>query len=155
VNPSKAKGTRWESAIVDFLRGRGIEARRAVQNGRLDDGDIHGIGPFVGQAKAYRDLATGLRLGTAGAERQKDEAGERWGVLFLKAPRRPVSEAYAVMRMETFAEVLEALREAQSGSQGCCGREEYPVPHGFLDAADSGRGECFYCTNPPDHPWHA
>ncbi len=40
ANPSKQKGTAWESAIVSYLHGLGVQAKRIVLHGNKDEGDI-------------------------------------------------------------------------------------------------------------------
>lgn len=52
-NPSKARGTRWESAIVEYLRWRGFPhaERRALAGGK-DKGDIAASPNLVIEAKS-------------------------------------------------------------------------------------------------------
>lgn len=106
ANPAKSKGTRWETDLVRYLRDHGTAARRVAQSGQLDTGDIHGIEPFVGQAKAYRSVTDALRDGVAGANAQAPRAGQPFGVAFVKRPGKGVAEGYAVMDVATFARVL-------------------------------------------------
>lgn len=113
ANAQKAKGTRWESALRDYLRSVGLPAYRPAQEGRLDVGDLHGLDPFVGQAKDYADTVTALRVGVDGAEVQARNAGRDFGVAFVKRARKPVAQGYAVVSVETFARVLERLRKAE------------------------------------------
>jgi len=118
-NPAKAKGTKYERDLVrglaGFFAGRhGLEPRRVAQSGRLDTGDLHGISPFIGQAKAYRDIVAGLREGLDGAELQKVRAGEPYGVAFVKRPRKATGEGYAVLTVVTFARLLLRLRRAEA-----------------------------------------
>lgn len=110
---AKRKGTAHESAIVRYLNDRGIPARRVAQTGALDVGDVHGIDPFVGQAKNYRDLATALRDGVDGAVVQaKRVSAGALPVAFVKRPRKGVADVYAVMPLSTFADVLLRLERA-------------------------------------------
>lgn len=113
-SPNKRKGTTWEVDLVDYLKSAGLPARRVAQSGMLDTGDVHGISPFVGQAKNYANLADGLRLGIAGVEAQRTRAGEPYGVVFAKRTRKGVAQGYAVMTVETFASVVLRLRAAES-----------------------------------------
>lgn len=120
-NPSKEKGTKFESALVAHLAerwgvmgaGLGLVPRRVAQSGALDTGDLHGLGPFVAQAKAYKDLVTGLRVGVDGAVVQAQRAGARFGVAFLKRPRKGIGETYAVMRLDDWADFVEEFRFAE------------------------------------------
>lgn len=117
-NPAKAKGTAWETALVRALsaifEGRhGLEPRRVAQSGQLDTGDLHGLSPFVGQAKNYRNLADGLREGVDGVELQKVRAGEPFGVAFVKRIRKPTELGYAVTTVATWALLVLRLRRAE------------------------------------------
>src|SRR5690606_40080826 len=47
ANPAKRKGTAFESAVRDYLNSEGIPARRVAQAGRYDEGDLHGVDPFI------------------------------------------------------------------------------------------------------------
>lgn len=117
ASAAKAKGTRHESAIVGYLNTQGIPARRVAQHGQLDLGDVHGIDPFVGQAKNYRDLATALRDGVDGAVAQAARVGRTYlPVAFVKRPRKGAADTYAVMPLSTFAEVLKRLQEAEDAA---------------------------------------
>lgn len=108
ANPSKRKGTRWESDIVRFLHGEGFpEARRVVQTGRADTGDIH-VRDFVVQAKAYRSIVDGIRDGITGAAEQRVNAGLDYGVAIVKRPGKGVGDGYVVLTLAEFARLLRA-----------------------------------------------
>lgn len=117
MSAAKAKGTSFESLIVGalnlFARGR-LKAYRPAQTGFRDVGDVHGLSPFIIQAKAYKDLTTALREGVNGAVIQAQHAGEDYGVAVIKRPRGAIGDAYAVMRFEDFARVLLRLRRAEA-----------------------------------------
>jgi hypothetical protein len=118
VTAAKQKGTAWETALVKALdaywRGEtGLAPRRVAQSGALDTGDLHGISPYIAQAKSYRDIVAGLREGLEGAEVQRLRAGEPYGVAFVKRPRQPTGRGYAVQTVETWARVLLRLRRAE------------------------------------------
>ncbi|WDS51680.1 holliday junction resolvase [Microbacterium phage Barnstormer] len=115
ANAAKRKGTAYESAIVKELNAGGIPARRVAQTGALDLGDIHGIDPFVGQCKAYRDLASALRDGVAGANVQAMRAGRPYGVAFIKRPGKPIADGYAVMDVATFTRLLSSIQALPEG----------------------------------------
>ncbi|WP_424936637.1 MULTISPECIES: hypothetical protein [Bacteria] len=112
ANAAKRKGTAYESDVVAYLRDNGIPARRVAQTGQLDTGDVHGIDPFAGQCKAYKDLASALRDGVAGANVQSARAGQPYGVAFIKRPRKSTAEGYAVMDIATFTRLLRTLQSA-------------------------------------------
>lgn len=115
---AKAKGSRWELALrrglAAFFEGEfGLAPVKPYAEGRDDVGDIHGLGPFVGQAKDWRSWEDAIREGLDGAEKQSRASGLPYAVAFVKRARRPVGEGYAVMRVETFARVLRRLQRAE------------------------------------------
>lgn len=119
MSANKAKGTRWETALVralgDFFAGRyGLAPRRVAQEGFTDSGDLHGLSPFIGQAKDWRSWEAAIREGLDGAEKQKGHAGEPYGVAFVKRVRRSVGDGYAVMTIATWARLVLRLRRAEA-----------------------------------------
>lgn len=113
MSANKAKGTKWETDLVGFLKEYGFPARRVAQEGFKDSGDIHGISPFVGQAKNWKSWEDAIREGLDGAEKQKVNAGEPYGVAFVKRVRKGTGEGYAVMTVATFADLLRRLHRAE------------------------------------------
>lgn len=109
TSPQKRKGSEWERDLEAFLAPVGA-FRPRHQWGQEDSGDIHGLSPFVGQAKCYRDMVAGIREGVSGAERQAPVAGEPYGVALVKRPGKNVAEGYAVMRITTFRDLLASIR---------------------------------------------
>lgn len=106
-NANKRKGTQWESDVVKYLKGNGVPtAHRVAQTGRFDSGDIHGVGAFVLQAKNYDNLATGLRLGVAGARSQAAVAGYPYGAAVVKRRGKGAADGYVVMDLETFTRFI-------------------------------------------------
>lgn len=106
MSASKRKGTAWESAIVDYLRGAGWRhAERRATAGAHDRGDVAGLPGVVIEAKneARIDLPGWLR--EAEAERVND--GADIGVVWAK--RRGSASAalgYVVMTGEQFVTLL-------------------------------------------------
>lgn len=112
-NPHKAKGTRWESAIVTYLRETGLDARRKVQAGARDTGDISVEGvSVVLEAKDHRTHALAAWMDQAVAEAQA--AGVRWGVVVVKRTRRGPGEGYAIVRLADLADILKELRDREA-----------------------------------------
>lgn len=111
-NPQKAKGTRWETAVTRFLKDAGLFAYKPRQEGRYDVGDIH-VPPFVLQAKDYRDVVTGIRQGVEGVAEQRLHAGLPFGAAVVKRARKPVEDAYLVMRLGDFPDLVRAVIEAE------------------------------------------
>ncbi|AIA05386.1 hypothetical protein [Streptomyces noursei] len=127
TNRAKAKGTAWEREARHYLNqalGQYVDhwkdaaypwkdphdpdnVVRPAQTGAKDVGDLHAR-PFVIECKAERSirLADYVRQ----AKREAAHAGFPFGVAVVKAPRRRVEDAYAVMDLVTFGRVLQALR---------------------------------------------
>jgi Holliday junction resolvase len=108
VNPQKAKGTRWESAIVTYLRDLGFTTvRREVQHGRLDVGDISGLALWAIEAKNYSEIKWSLLSRfVAQANREAVHAGKPYAIVVLKKPRAGTGEAYVIMDLNTWAKVI-------------------------------------------------
>jgi hypothetical protein len=110
-NPSKRRGTEWETAGVRYLRENvpaSDDIRRVAQTGRLDIGDAHAR-PFALEFKnvAKIDLASFV----AQADREAENAGMPYGAAIVKRRGKGPAHAYAVMSLETFSRVLARLRE--------------------------------------------
>ncbi|WP_338932654.1 hypothetical protein WEB32_29765 [Streptomyces netropsis] len=126
-NTNKTKGTTWERGVRHYLNealGQYVDhwkdaaypwrdphdpdnVTRPAQTGVKDVGDLHAR-PFVLECKAEKSirLADYVRQ----ANREAEHAGFPYGVAIVKAPRRRVEDAYAVMDLVTFGRVLQALR---------------------------------------------
>jgi hypothetical protein len=108
MNPSKIKGTAWETAITRYLRACGwTYAERRSLNGSKDRGDIAGIPGVVIEAKATKTVALGAYLDEANTEALND--GANVGAVWLK--RRGVvhpADGYVVMDGSTFVGLLHA-----------------------------------------------
>jgi hypothetical protein len=108
VSANKAKGTKWESAIVAFLRDRGFTyAERRALSGSSDKGDLTGIPGLVVEAKhvARTDLSGWLDE----AEQERDNANADVGLVWIK--RRAYTSpgrAYVVMSGDDLVWLLKA-----------------------------------------------
>lgn len=100
MSANKAKGTRWEVAVREYLNERGLTAYRPAQEGFKDTGDIHGVAFFAIQCKDWRSVTDAVREGTDGVQRQKKHADKPHGVNFVKRARKGTSQGYAVMTIE-------------------------------------------------------
>lgn len=107
-NPNKARGTRFEVAIVAFLQKAGLLAYAPRQFGPDDVGDVHSP-PFVIQAKDYSDMLAAFRDGVEGARIQKNHADMPFGVAVVKRRRKPIEDAYVVMRLGDFPDLVRAV----------------------------------------------
>ena len=119
MSAAKQKGTKWETDLVrslgSFFADRfGLKPRRVAQEGFADTGDLHGLSPYIGQAKDWRSWESAIREGLDGAEAQRVRAGEPYGVAFVKRVRRPVAGGYAVTTIATWARTILRLRRAET-----------------------------------------
>lgn len=110
MSANKRKGTAWEVAVRDYLKGYGFNVYRPAQEGFRDTGDLHGLPLFTVQCKDWRDVTGAIREGLDGVQKQRVNAGEEFGVAVVKRARKGVGEAYAVLRLDDFIEVLKRLR---------------------------------------------
>ena len=84
-NPSKEKGTRWESAVVHYLRSKGFDVWRMAQTGSQDQG----------------------------ANSRARAKGSDYGVTVIKRRGKSTADAYVAMSLETFTRFLQELEGRQ------------------------------------------
>jgi hypothetical protein len=110
-NPSKAKGTRFESEVVEYLVRHGFPAaeRRAL-HGNTDKGDVAGMADWT------LELKSEARLNLAGymAEVQAEAAntGTPWYAAIVKRRGKGAAGAYVVMPLDLFAILAHRLASA-------------------------------------------
>lgn len=106
MSAAKAKGTKWETAIVDYLRGNGApHAERRAGSGTKDRGDIAGLIGIVVEAKSH----TGLNLAgwLAEAEQERVNAGAELAVVWHKRRgKTSAGDGYVTMSGATFVALL-------------------------------------------------
>ena len=110
THASKAKGTRWESSVRDYLNSTGQSAHRIAQAG-VDVGDVHLNGSWCLQCKdvaqqRYKDWVDDV-------DDQRLAAGLHFGAVVHKRRNAPVGDALVVMSLDTFAEITNRLRVAE------------------------------------------
>lgn len=116
-NPSKRKGTAWESSVVTYLREAGHDdARRVAQTGRLDQGDIHVPGAGV-VIEAKNTATITLASFVDQAEKEAGHARMPYGVAVVKRRGKGAASGYAVMSLATLARVLDALKDSSNSSE--------------------------------------
>ena len=124
MGANKDKGTRWETAIVNYLSGNlhnSISVRRAVQAGYADVGDIHLGEDFTLQAKDWDKWSKAdLWKFVDAAERQAIHAKRPWGVAVVKRRRDAttgstgsVEAATVAMSLATFMDIVADLQEGK------------------------------------------
>ena len=112
ASPQKRKGVAFETQILRFLQDSGLYAVRPQQAGFKDLGDIHAP-PFVIQAKSYTDLLAGIRAGVDGYQVQRANARLPFGVAVVKRARKPVEDAYVVLRLGDLPDLIKAAQKAE------------------------------------------
>ena len=105
MNPSKAKGTAWESSVVSYLNDNGFPyaERRALQ-GNLDKGDISGVPGVVIECKAEKAITLSSYMDEVAVETKN--AGATLGVAVVKRRNHSVGRSYVVMELETFVRLI-------------------------------------------------
>lgn len=109
MSAARAKGTAWESAIVEYLRDNGVPyAERRALGGAYDRGDIAGVPGVVIEAKSASRVDLAGWVAEAETERANDGAAH--GVVWAKRARKSgAGEGYVIM---TGAGLVKLLAEA-------------------------------------------
>lgn len=108
MSKSRAKGTAWESTIVDYLRANGApHAERRALAGAKDRGDIAGIPGVVIEAKSAAKIELAAWLDEAEAERVND--GADLAVVWIKRRGKTCAgDGYVTMTGATLIRLLRA-----------------------------------------------
>jgi Holliday junction resolvase len=108
MSRSRAKGTTWETAIVNFLRDHGApHAERRALGGTKDRGDIAGVPGVVFEAKNAAKAELGVWLAEAEAERVNDRA-ELAVVWHKRRGKASAGDGYVTMDGATLVRLLAA-----------------------------------------------
>jgi hypothetical protein len=109
-NSNKRKGTRWESAVRDYLNSSGQAAHRIAQAGD-DVSDVHLNGSWALQCKdvAQQRYAEWVPA----AEKQAANAGLQNSAVVHKRRNLSVGEALVVMTLDQFTDLTNQLRVAE------------------------------------------
>jgi len=111
ANDPRRLGTDFETDVVEYVRSRGLVARRLARAGRFDQGDIfidHGSGVII-ECKARRDRKSSLNLGewlnqahreAANYAKASDLPGHPTPVLVVKNPGKPIGKAFVIQYLE-------------------------------------------------------
>lgn len=111
-NPSKQRGTRFETAVVNTLRNNGFpQAERRALSGSRDLGDITGIPGVVIEAKSQARHSLAEWLDEAEVERTNAGAD----VALVWAHRRGHADPLQGYVVMTGAQAVELLRAAGYG----------------------------------------
>ena len=114
-NPSKAKGDRWERALVSYFQEQGFtQAARLRQTGEHDQGDIT-LGSPYWAIEAKDDKGLSPYAMAEQAEREARNAAKPFGVAIRKSPRRPTEDATGIMSMKTWLRIVRYIETGQYG----------------------------------------
>ena len=108
ANPSKARGTKFETLCADYLRSAGFsDCYRMADGGEHDCGDLGGLPQVAAECRdrARLDLAGNV----ADANRRAIEKGVPFGLTIMKKRGAPIADAYVACDLETFTRILHAL----------------------------------------------
>lgn len=116
MSASRRKGTSFETDTVRYLNAHGFPyAERRALYGANDCGDVTGIPGVMIECKSVREITLAEFMDQVDAE--KDNAHADIGVAVIKRRMRPAQDAYVVMTLEQFVELLnerEGTRAPQS-----------------------------------------
>lgn len=116
ANPSKAKGTAWESLWVQYIREHhNPAAHRNVQMGSKDIGDVSGYYLHAAELKAEKTIT--LPEYIAQANRERIHAGEPFGCAVVKRRMKGVADGYVVRDVATDVRLMNRLRDMEDALQ--------------------------------------
>lgn len=105
TNTNKARGTAFETAVVNYLREHGYpDAERRALHGKHDRGDLIGV-PWAVECKNHSRLD--LAGWVAQARAEAVNAGAPVGVVVHKARGRGVADSYVTLTLADFVRLME------------------------------------------------
>lgn len=112
ANPSKARGTAFETLWTNYVREHhNPYARRNAQTGTKDIGDVDGYYLHAAELKAEQRITLSDYI--AQANREAAHAGQPFGCAVVKRRNAGVAAGYVVRDVETDARLLNRLRDAE------------------------------------------
>lgn len=114
ANPSKQRGTAWESAVVTWLRANGFPyAERRTLAGANDKGDVSGVPGVVLECKATKSITLStfvdellVEMANADADAHPSVPAHVGAVVIKRRGTTDVGRAYAVMPMDVFVRLI-------------------------------------------------
>jgi predicted lipoprotein len=105
-NPSKQRGTAWETAVVRYLQEHGFPfAERRALSGVHDKGDVAGVAGWVLEAKNRKSLD--LAGAVDEARKEAGNARTRWFAAVIKRTGKgDAGEGYVVMPLSVFCDYI-------------------------------------------------
>ncbi|MFB7479524.1 hypothetical protein ACFUEM_08760 [Streptomyces anulatus] len=134
ANASKAKGTTWESALVAYLREHhNPGARRNVQMGAKDIGDIDGYYLHALEAKAERTITLSSYI--AQANKEAVHAGQPYGCAVVKRRMKGTADGYVVRDVATDVRLMNRMQEMEGALQDVAFDRWYALDKQHREAA--------------------
>jgi hypothetical protein len=110
VNKNGIRGTRWESAIVKYLKENGYEhAERRQKAGAKDKGDITGVNHYL-MIEAKDEARINLAGYMDEVVEQTKNANALIGVAWIKRRNKGTERSYVVMEPKDFLTLLAAWK---------------------------------------------
>jgi len=108
-NPSKQKGTNFETLIKNYLIEQGFDCDRQVLSGNKDLGDLK-----VWKVDSVFELKNCVKLNLAGwineTETERQNANKKFGfTIFKRKGKGKAEEQYALMTVSQLVEILKEL----------------------------------------------
>lgn len=112
-NPSKRKGTEWESRCRDYLRDLYPLVERSPAWGAGDKGDLTGTGMFTVECKATKSIDLAGFVDEAVTE-ARNVGPLQLPVALVKRRNKSVHDGYAVMPMWAWKRLVQLIEESHA-----------------------------------------
>lgn len=119
ANKNGRTGAEWETRLAAFFNRQdsfrlptGFEVQRAPRWGAADKGDLLNTRDFCIEAKAGRNIDLSGFLNEAIEEAKN--AGKRFGVVVIKRRNHKTEQAYVVMQLDQFSDLLSDYHSERS-----------------------------------------
>lgn len=103
MNRAKQKGTAFETAVVNYLKERGLDARRKVLAGAKDEGDID-VAHWTLEAKNCQAISLAQWVDEAAVESKN--CGRPVAVVAKRRGKGSPADAYVIMPLSVFVEEM-------------------------------------------------
>lgn len=112
-NPSKQRGTAWESSICTYLLAEGFPVERRALAGSADKGDIAGL-PVAVEAKNVKATTLAAWVDEADAEAINARAPLGGVVWHHRRGRAHPSAGFVTMSGATFVRLMRAITNGET-----------------------------------------
>ncbi|CAM5406055.1 hypothetical protein ACTFBT_01050 [Streptomyces microflavus] len=134
ANPSKAKGTAWESAWTAYIREHHTPtAHRNVQMGAKDIGDVSGYFLHAAELKAEKTITLSSYI--AQANKEAVNAGQPYGCAVIKRRMKGTADGYVVRDVATDVRLMNRMQEMEGALQDVAFDRWYALDKQHREAA--------------------